>query len=119
MGFFHAGDDAQGLPEIRGYGGIGRHAGFRFQWATVQVQVLLPAPTALRVRVLRKKWMMSSEERKAIILTAVLYDSLFTELWIAENNTARLKTEFRIKLKNYKKFKKNTINYWHLTKDVV
>ena len=44
MGFFHAGDDAQGLPEIRGYGGIGRHAGFRFQWATVQVQVLLPAP---------------------------------------------------------------------------
>ena len=29
---------------IRGYGGIGRHAGFRFQWATVQVQVLLPAP---------------------------------------------------------------------------
>ena len=27
-----------------GYGGIGRHAGFRFQWATVQVQVLLPAP---------------------------------------------------------------------------
>ena len=29
---------------IGGYGGIGRHAGFRFQWATVQVQVLLPAP---------------------------------------------------------------------------
>ena len=28
---------------IRGYGGIGRHAGFRFQWATVQVQILLPA----------------------------------------------------------------------------
>ena len=36
MGFFH--------KRIRGYGGIGRHAGFRFQWATVQVQVLLPAP---------------------------------------------------------------------------
>ena len=32
---------------IRGYGGIGRHAGFRFQWATVQVQVLLPAPKQL------------------------------------------------------------------------
>ena len=29
---------------IRGYGGIGRHAGFRFLWETVQVQVLLPAP---------------------------------------------------------------------------
>lgn len=28
----------------RGYGGIGRHVGFRFQWATVQVRVLLPAP---------------------------------------------------------------------------
>ena len=28
---------------IRGYGGIGRRAGFRFQWATVQVQVLLSA----------------------------------------------------------------------------
>ena len=28
----------------RGYGGIGRRAGFRFQWATVQVQVLLPVP---------------------------------------------------------------------------
>ena len=29
---------------MRGYGGIGRHARFRFWWATVQVQVLLPAP---------------------------------------------------------------------------
>ena len=29
---------------ICGYGGIGRHDGFRFHWATVQVQVLLPAP---------------------------------------------------------------------------
>ena len=29
---------------ICGYGGIGRHAGFRFPWETVQVQVLLPAP---------------------------------------------------------------------------
>ena len=61
MGFFHAGDDAQGLPEIRGYGGIGRHAGFRFQWATVQVQVLLPAPprqknsAPFRFRGLRKR----------------------------------------------------------------
>ena len=26
-----------------GYGGIGRRAGFRYQWATVQVQVLLSA----------------------------------------------------------------------------
>ena len=26
-----------------GHGGIGRRAGFRFQWATVQVQVLLAA----------------------------------------------------------------------------
>ena len=32
-----------------GYGGIGRRAGFRFQWATVQVQILLPAP---RIRAL-------------------------------------------------------------------
>ena len=29
---------------FRGYGGIGRRAGFRFQWATMQVQVLLSAP---------------------------------------------------------------------------
>ncbi len=36
---------------IRGYGGIGRHAGFRFQWATVQVQVLLPAPEKAPKRV--------------------------------------------------------------------
>ena len=28
---------------LSGYGGIGRRAGFRFQWATVQVQVLLSA----------------------------------------------------------------------------
>ena len=27
-----------------GRGGIGRHVGFRFQWATVQVQVLSPVP---------------------------------------------------------------------------
>ena len=29
---------------ICGRGGIGRHVGFRFQWATVQVQVLSPVP---------------------------------------------------------------------------
>ena len=29
--------------KICGYGGIGRRAGFRFQWETVQVQVLLSA----------------------------------------------------------------------------
>ena len=29
---------------ICGYGGTGRRAGFRFQWATMQVQVLLSAP---------------------------------------------------------------------------
>ena len=28
---------------MSGYGGIGRRAGFRFQWATVQVQILLSA----------------------------------------------------------------------------
>ena len=28
---------------IGGYGGIGRRAGFRFQWETVQVQILLSA----------------------------------------------------------------------------
>ena len=28
---------------LSGYGGIGRRAGFRFQWETVQVQVLLAA----------------------------------------------------------------------------
>ena len=27
-----------------GYGGIGRHAGFRFLWETVQVRLLLSAP---------------------------------------------------------------------------
>ena len=35
------------LPDkfnICGYGGIGRRAGFRFRWATVQVQILLSAP---------------------------------------------------------------------------
>ena len=31
-----------------GYGGIGRRAGFRFQWATVQVQVLLSAAVKKR-----------------------------------------------------------------------
>ena len=31
------------VAEACGYGGIGRHAGFRFQWATVQVRILLPA----------------------------------------------------------------------------
>lgn len=30
--------------QLCGYGGIGRHAGFRFLWATVQVRPLLPAP---------------------------------------------------------------------------
>ena len=37
---------------MRGYGGIGRHARFRFWWATVQVQVLLPAPEGLGNRAL-------------------------------------------------------------------
>ena len=32
-----------GIFVLSGYGGIGRRAGFRFQWATVQVQVLSPA----------------------------------------------------------------------------
>ena len=32
---------------ICGYGGIGRHAGFRFLWETVQVRVLLSAPLYL------------------------------------------------------------------------
>ena len=31
------------LRRTGGYGGIGRRAGFRFQWETVQVQVLLSA----------------------------------------------------------------------------
>ena len=31
--------------KICGYGGIGRRAGFRFQWETVQVQLLLAAPS--------------------------------------------------------------------------
>ena len=30
---------------LRGYGGIGRRAGFRIRWVTVQVRPLLPAPT--------------------------------------------------------------------------
>ena len=33
----------QYLNTVGGHGGIGRRAGFRFQWATVQVQVLLSA----------------------------------------------------------------------------
>ena len=32
------------MIELRGYGGIGRRARFRFWWETVQVRVLLPAP---------------------------------------------------------------------------
>lgn len=32
--------------QICGYGGIGRHARFRILWETVQVQVLLPAPSS-------------------------------------------------------------------------
>ena len=32
------------LSQICGYGGIGRRAGFRFRWATVQVRPLLPVP---------------------------------------------------------------------------
>ena len=36
---------------IRGYGGIGRHDGFRIHWATVQVQVLLPVPNKTRCAV--------------------------------------------------------------------
>ena len=34
-----------GREHICGYGGIGRRAGFRFQWATVWVQIPLPVPT--------------------------------------------------------------------------
>ena len=30
--------------QICGRGGIGRHVGFRFQWISVQVQVLSPVP---------------------------------------------------------------------------
>ena len=40
---------------ICGYGGIGRHAGFRFPWETVQVQVLLPAPHRISLRTTRKR----------------------------------------------------------------
>ena len=31
-----------------GYGGIGRHDGFRIHWSPVQVRVLLSAPTKQR-----------------------------------------------------------------------
>ena len=31
------------ITNARGCGGIGRHARFRFWWATVQVQILSPA----------------------------------------------------------------------------
>ncbi len=34
------------IDAMCGYGGIGRRAGFRFQWETVQVQVLLATPNA-------------------------------------------------------------------------
>ena len=37
---------------ICGYGGIGRRAGFRFQWATVQVQLLLAAPPTKCLKIL-------------------------------------------------------------------
>lgn len=35
---------------ISGYGGIGRRVGFRFRWATVQVQLLLPVPNEKHLR---------------------------------------------------------------------
>ena len=31
---------------VRGYGGIGRRAGFRIRWVTVQVRPLLPVPNS-------------------------------------------------------------------------
>ena len=31
---------------LRGYGGIGRRAGFRIRWVTVQVRPLLPVPNS-------------------------------------------------------------------------
>ena len=46
---------------VGGYGGIGRRAGFRFQWETVQVRVLLSAEikmwTALWQSIFFKKGM--------------------------------------------------------------
>ena len=39
---------AYNTSAIRGYGVIGRRVGFRFGWATVQVQVLLPVPSKTR-----------------------------------------------------------------------
>ncbi len=46
-----------------GYGGIGRRAGFRFQWATVQVQVLLSA---------RKRRFMNYHEAPFLFVLSVL-----------------------------------------------
>ena len=34
-----------------GHGGIGRHAGFRFRCASVQVQILLPAPNWCEIKI--------------------------------------------------------------------
>ena len=38
------------IIDKRGHGGIGRHAGFRFQWETMQVRVLLSAPPKCQAR---------------------------------------------------------------------
>ena len=45
------------LQILCGYGGIGRRAGFRFQFERVQVQLLLSAPKLLNIR---KIWMFSN-----------------------------------------------------------
>ena len=65
----------KGLPGIlRGYGGIGRHAGFRFQWATVQVQVLLPAPNI--VCLLLSEWCVATSFYQSL-QTMSLFLSIF------------------------------------------
>ena len=46
-----------------GYGGIGRHDGFRIHWSPVQVRVLLSAPTKRRAVLLAVLFILKSRTR--------------------------------------------------------
>ena len=48
---------------ICGYGGIGRRAGFRFQWATVWVRLPLPVPRRSKVRFAPTFFMPAAKRR--------------------------------------------------------
>ena len=70
---------------IGGYGGIGRHARLRIWWATVQVQVLLPAPKSSRLFGgwilvwVRGYWVLPARSAAAATDAAMLHPSPFRE----------------------------------------